>query len=145
MRRLISGIALGAASLMLGGCVTGAGTGLTPNSLASTSFDPGTPRLLAPLQGGLVGRIDDLRISRADQIAALEAEYRALELTAPGDTAVWRSDGGLVTGSIVPSQPYRVGSQDCRQYMHTITVAGGERVARGAACRNEDGSWALLT
>ena len=147
MRRLISGMALGAASLLLGGCVTGGGAGITPNSLASTSFDPTTPRLLAPLQGGLVGRIDNLPIGREDQIAALEAEYRALESTAPGDTAVWQSQGGLVSGIIVPSQPYRVGSQDCRQYTHTITVVGGggERAARGAACRNEDGSWELLT
>lgn len=145
MRRLISGALLAAVSMVLGGCVTGGGAGIAANSLAPTSVDPSTPRLLAPLEGGLVARIEGVQISRADQIDALETEYRALESTAPGDAAVWQGENGLVSGTVVPSQPYRVGSQDCRQYTHTITIGGTEQVARGSACRNEDGSWTLLT
>ena len=147
MHRWMAGAIVSLLSLALGGCVTGAGPGIAANSLAPTARDASMPRLLAPLRGGLIGQIEGLRISRGDQIAALETEYRALEATAPGASAVWRGEGGLVSGIVVPSQPYRVGSQDCRQYTHTVTVAGPgvERVARGAACRNENGSWERLT
>ena len=36
------------------------------------------------------------------------------------------------------AQPYRVGSQDCRQYTHTVTIDGARQTARGTACRNPD-------
>jgi surface antigen len=45
---------------------------------------------------------------------------------------------------VVAAAPYQVGSQNCRQYTHTITVDGKDTVSRGSACRNNDGSWSPL-
>ncbi|MCR5858930.1 hypothetical protein [Mesorhizobium sp. J428] len=57
----------------------------------------------------------------------------------------WGDKGSGRYGEVAAAQPYRVGSQDCRQYTHTVTLGGAQNVARGTACRNSDGSWTPLT
>ena len=140
---------LGLLAWALAGCTTIGGPAANGSSSAgifSPSPVPGANQgLLEPLGGGLVARSGADRLSRADRLVALQSEYRALEYTAPGDRVTWQARNGLA-GEIVPSQPYRVGSQDCRQYSHTLTQAGGVPVVvRGTACRNPDGSWTLLS
>jgi hypothetical protein len=70
---------------------------------------------------------------------------RALEHTQSGQPVTWKSDRSGLYGTVVAAQPYRVGSQDCRQYSHTVFASGQSRNARGTACRNADGSWTPLT
>ena len=138
--------ALAVALSALGGCTSLGGGASQPLSIAGLDGAAASGGLLAALDGGLVGRSDMSRLSRNDRIAALQSEYRALEYTAPGDLVTWqgRSDG--LAGQVVASQPYRVGSQDCRQYSHTISSSGSApAVVRGTACRNADGSWSLLS
>ena len=55
----------------------------------------------------------------------------------------WQGSGE--SGEVVAAQPYRVGSQNCRQYKHTVTAGGTTQTARGTACRNADGSWTPLS
>ncbi|MGO7484192.1 hypothetical protein [Rhizobium ruizarguesonis] len=96
---------------------------------------------ITALQGGIVGR-SGVSLTDSDKQRALEAEYRALEGAAVGQPVLWT--GKDVTGKVVAAAPYQVGSQNCRQYTHTLTVDGKDTVARGAACRNDDGSWSPL-
>ncbi|MBY3134990.1 hypothetical protein [Rhizobium laguerreae] len=96
---------------------------------------------ITALQGGIVGR-SGVSLNDSDKQRALEAEYRALEGAAVGQPMLWT--GKDVTGKVVAAAPYQVGSQNCRQYTHTLTVDGKDTVARGAACRNDDGSWSPL-
>lgn len=144
----LTGLALttltGCVSLGLGG---GGGTPDAGAGAATAATPAAGLSLLEPLDGGLIGRTETPRIGRADRIAALQSEYRALEFTPPGDIVNWQGRSGDLTGQVVPSQPYRVGSQDCRQYTHTINVpdASAPLVVRGTACRNPDGSWSLLS
>ncbi len=124
-------------------CVT-TGIGATPSPVTTNTTSVSAPsELISALNGGLVARAQGERLSRADRQLALQNEYRALEYTAPGEAVLWQ--GKSINGRIVPSQPYRVGSQDCRQYEHTITDRSAESVVRGTACRGEDGSWTLLS
>ncbi|HWT56285.1 MAG TPA: hypothetical protein VN284_00310 [Rhizobium sp.] len=122
----------------LSGCTTTKGAAsrgiFSSKASASTSF-------LTALQGGLVGR-SGVTLSDSDKQRALEAEYRALEGAAVGQPMLWT--GKNVTGKVVAAAPYQVGSQNCRQYTHTLTIDGKDTVVRGAACRNEDGSWSPL-
>ena len=76
---------------------------------------------------------------------ALEAEYRALEYTPSGRPVTWKGSQGNLYGEVTAAQPYRVGSQDCRQYTHTFSLNGPRQTVRGTACRNPDGSWTPLT
>ena len=124
-------------------CVTsGVGSTSAVTTPAQTTVSAPS-ELIAALEGGLVQRAQGDRLSRGDRQLALQNEYRALEYTAPGEAVLWQ--GKSINGRIVPSQPYRVGSQDCRQYEHTIVDRTAESTVRGTACRNENGSWTLLS
>lgn len=138
---------IGLSMISLTGCVSLGGGASETNTGAGVAIVPGAGlSLLEPLQGGLIGRVDPLRINRADRIAALQSEYRALEFTPPGDIVTWQGRNGTLSGQVVPSQPYRVGSQDCRQYTHTVASGSATpTIVRGTACRNPDGSWSLLS
>jgi surface antigen len=109
--------------------------GLSPiKANASTTY-------IAALEGGIVSRTG-VKISDSDKQRALEAEYRALEAAPGGQPVVWSGRG--VSGQVVAAAPYQVGSQNCRQYTHTLTIDTKQAVARGSACRNDDGTWTPL-
>ena len=94
--------------------------------------------------GGLVGGAFGIALSPADKQKGLDAEYRALEYGKGGELTEWAGSTPQVTGKVRAAQPYRVGSQDCRQYSHELVVAGAVTNAKATACRNNDGTWTLL-
>lgn len=97
------------------------------------------------MAGGLVGGQIGRGLDERDRRIALQAEYQALEYTPSGRAVPWTSDGSGRRGEVTAGQPYSVGSQNCRQYSHTIFIGSEPQTARGAACRNQDGSWTPLT
>nr|WP_307156596.1 hypothetical protein [Rhizobium paknamense] len=97
---------------------------------------------LAALQGGIVSKTGAV-LSKGQMQRALEAEYRALEAAPGGQAMNWNDEGA--EGEVVAAAPYQVGNQNCRQYTHSVTVKGKTYEARGAACRNDDGTWTPLT
>lgn len=124
---------------LIAGCSTASGKGgakglLSARPASSASY-------ISALQGGIV---DDTgaKLSDSDKARALEAEYRALEGSGVGQTVSWKGDAA--SGEVIASAPYQVGQQNCRQYRHTVTVDGKALGARGAACRNADGTWSPL-
>lgn len=94
--------------------------------------------------GGLIGGVFGSVLSDADKAVALNAEYRALEYAGGGELVTWTGKDGKAAGKVVAAQPYRVGSQDCRQYKHELMIGAAVTNARATACRNNDGSWTLL-
>jgi len=128
------------AAVTASGCTTTAGG---KGSAGTTTVVGGPGVYLSALQGGLVSRNTSAQLSKADMQRALEAEYRALEAAPGGQPVVWQGQG--VTGSVVAAAPYQVGSQNCRQYSHTLTVNGRDTATRGAACRNANGAWEPLS
>lgn len=132
----------------VGGCTT---TGIKAPTLpglgSSDKNNSGkvAAAIIMAMNGGLVGGRIGSGLSDRDKKAALEAEYRALEYTPSGQPVTWKGSQAGVYGEVAAAQPYRVGSQDCRQYSHTVYSGGQPRVARGTACRNRDGSWTPLT
>lgn len=146
--------ALVAGLLAVSGCTTtglgGTKVGSAAGELADriTGGDEGgeiAATIIAEMNGGLVGGQIGAGLDERDRRIALQAEYRALEYTQSGQPVTWKSDRSSRYGTVVAAQPYRVGSQDCRQYSHTVFVSGQSRNARGTACRNADGSWTPLT
>lgn len=126
-----------AAMLLIAGCnLTGRGQTLTPTAANAGQLG---------MTGGLAGYTVGKSLSEADRRLALAAEYKALEHTQSGRPVSWKSTKGDPSGDVVAAQPYRVGSQDCRQYSHTVFAAGATQTARGTACRNPDGTWTPLT
>ena len=94
---------------------------------------------VAALGDGLIGRAEGVDLSRSAKAQALEAEYQALQFGVAGQPVPWTGEG--VGGQVVPTQLYRVGSQDCRGYSHTV-VSGAQSVKEtGTACRTSPGVW----
>jgi surface antigen len=133
---LLSAILLSACATTHGSGAAGALAALSPIKTNSSAT------YIKALEGGIVSRTG-VKISDSDLQRALEAEYRALEAAPGGQPVVWSGRG--ISGQVVAAAPYQVGSQNCRQYTHTVTVDGEEKKARGAACRNDDGTWTPLS
>ena len=142
-----------AGMLIVSGCVT---TGLDNGSKTSPVAGLFGPKggagkgavastIIAAMDGGLVGGAVGKDLDAADRRLALESEYRALEYTPAGQAIKWQGSRAGHSGEVVAAQPYRVGSQDCRQYMQTVAIDGRSQSARGTACRNPDGSWTPLS
>lgn len=131
-------VAVLAATMALSGCsLTGRAGTQTPGPTAAAKIG---------MTSGLAGYSVGKSLSNADRRLALEAEYKALEHTQSGRPVSWKTAGrSAVSGDVVAAQPYRVGSQDCRQYSHTVFDDGATQTARGTACRNADGTWTPLT
>lgn len=142
-------VAMVAAVLALTGCTTTGPAGTKAGSLSAGFTGTGSEKVASTIIGamgdGLLGGSIGASLDDRERRQALEAEYRALEYTQGGQPVPWKSEQSGRTGQVVAGQPYRVGSQDCRQYTHTIFQNGQSRSARGTACRNADGSWTPLT
>jgi len=143
------GIGLIAVSL-LSACTTTSGSSRldeTGEEIANASVqEPETSAYyIQALKGGLVSRISGVKLASSDRARALETEYKVLESAPSGQSVAWQGSGSL-KGEVMAAVPYQVGSQNCRQYTHSLVLKdGGEPlVARGAACRNANGSWTPL-
>lgn len=142
-------IAYLAGLLSLAGCATagldGSKLDLGPGQSEAASKGRIAATIISSMNGGLIGGAVGSGLDERDRRAALEAEYRALEYTPSGQRVTWRGERSGASGEVAAAQPYRVGSQDCRQYTHTVYSRGGQKSARGTACRNPNGSWTPLT
>lgn len=139
MMRQILTVTVLAASALVSGCATMTGA---PSPLAFASTGSSNDIYLTALHGGLISKAKGIDISSSERRLALAAEYKALEAAPSGQAVIWDGDG--VKGQVVASPPYQVGSQNCRQYTHTVTEDGTSVAERGAACRNSDGTWTPL-
>ncbi|MDH4992884.1 hypothetical protein QEZ48_18890 [Aquamicrobium lusatiense] len=135
-------LVLVAGSLMLAGCST---TGIGRSGGMAQPGGQLSSTVISAMGGGLVSGSIGSGLSGAERRNGLEAEYKALEYTASGQPVTWKGSQPNRYGEVVAAQPYRVGSQDCRQYTHTVYTGGAGATARGTACRNPDGSWTPLT
>lgn len=138
-----------ACMLALAGCASkGGGKPVIGAAGAAASSQPSSGEvaatIISAMDGGLVGGDIGADLSRGERRIALEAEYKALEYTPGGQKVTWGEKTGRY-GEVVAASPYRVGSQDCRQYAHTVYAGGQPKRARGTACRNANGSWTPLT
>jgi surface antigen len=141
-------VALVSVLLAVSGCTTLSGKGPTVAATpASTPPSSGkvTTTIISAMGGGLISGAIGNGLSETEKRSALEAEYKALEYTTSGQKVTWKGAQASRYGEVVPAQPYRVGSQDCRQYTQTVFSGGAGLTARGTACRNADGSWTPLT
>ncbi|MGI6851571.1 hypothetical protein [Mesorhizobium sp. 1B3] len=141
-------VAVVAGLLAVSGCTTmGIGRGTNAGSggaISEAKPEQVATTIISAMGGGLIGGSIGNGLDNTERRSALEAEYRALEHTPSGQVVTWRGDDGRY-GEVVAAQPYRVGSQDCRQYKHTVIANGEPKTVRGTACRNPDGSWTPLT
>jgi surface antigen len=142
-----------AVALLLAGCGpegpnkadTGLAVGAIAGGLLGSTVGGGGGRIAATMVGAVVGGIVGSEIGRSmdrqDRILAERAEFDAFERGDAGRPVRWRNSENGRYGEVVPMEPYRRGSFDCRDYTHTIYIDGRPQTMRGTACRNPDGTW----
>jgi surface antigen len=95
--------------------------------------------------GGLIGNRIGAAMDDEDKRRAYEAQMAALEAGPSGSPVAWRNPDSGRYGSVVPGPAYDSRGTKCREYTHTIYIDGRPQTARGAACRNRDGTWTPIS
>lgn len=94
------------------------------------------------LGDGLVGQIKGVRLRGDVKAKAVDAEFQALQFAPAGKEVIWSE--GRWRGQVMPTQVYRIGSQDCRGFTHTLLDGAKSWKQAGTACRSEDGVWKIV-
>jgi surface antigen len=128
------------------GADRGAGSLLGAFSSPAPKQPAGKGRVRASAgSGAVIGGISGNNIGRAmssrERGIAADAEYRALEYGRSGAATAWSYPTMNHRGAIVPGRPYKKGEQYCRTYTHTINRGGSPEIAKGVACREDNGTW----
>lgn len=125
------------------GTVVGAGTGAVIGS-AVAGGGAGS-RVAGAVVGAAIGGLIGNRIGAAldddDRQRAYMAQMNALESGASGAPVSWENPDSGRRGTIVAGPAYDRRGTKCRDFTHTIYIDGRPQIARGAACRNADGTW----
>lgn len=148
-----------AATLALGGCAAdgsnqnetlgtliGAGLG----AWAGSSIGSGDGQIVATAAGTMLGATLGNQLGRSmdelDRMKAREAQQYAY--SAPiGETIVWNNPDSGNYGNVTPVRDGYAGSSGkyCREFQTEVTVGGERQDGYGTACRQEDGSWKIVS
>ncbi len=92
--------------------------------------------------GASVGR----RLDEADRMQMEQAYYQALEYTPSGNASEWHNPDSGNHGSYEPQEAYQnTEGRYCREYTQDIWIGGEKHQGYGTACRQEDGSWEIIS
>lgn len=147
--RIVCAVAAVMMAAGTGGCATkqeqGTAVGAVAGGLLGSAVGKGNGKIVGGLVGAVAGGIIGSEIGRSldqqDRILAQRAEMDALERGQSGRAVAWRNPDNGRYGEVIPSQPYRRGQADCRDYTHKIYIDGRPQAMKGTACRNPDGTW----
>lgn len=89
---------------------------------------------------GYVG--DDVirSMSEKDRAEAAKAQFYALQFGRPGAPRAWTGDAGA-SGEVTVGPFISINSQDCREFAHSVTIAGSSSTNEGTSCRDSNGNW----
>jgi surface antigen len=130
----------------VGGTLVGAGAGaLIGNALGGAAGNRAAGTVVGAGVGGMLGNRIGAAMDDEDKSRAYAAQVQALESGPSGAPVAWRNPDSGRYGSVVPGPAYQRDGMNCRPYTHTIYIDGRPQTARGAACRNPDGTWSAVS
>lgn len=80
----------------------------------------------------------------SDHKAVAEAQRQALRSPGVGSAVAWQNSATGRSGQVRPGPVYQVNDTTCREFTHEMNLSNRHLVARGTACRQDDGSWKTL-
>lgn len=104
----------------------------TQDTAASALTDIGTF-----LDAAVVGKL-----TAKDKTEAVAAQYYALMYGRPGAPRAWAGDKGT-TGQVIVGPYVTVNNINCRDFTHSVMVAGGSFSRKGTACRDANDVWSV--
>lgn len=142
---VVSGCAPDLGPKEAGGTLLGAGTGALIGSQIGCGRGNLVGVAVGTLAGAMIGQGIGRSLDRADEAAMERNAQSALENTPTHQSATWVNPDSGNSGTFTPVQTYQAADgQYCREYLQTITVAGKRQQAYGTACRQPDGTWAIV-
>lgn len=129
------------------GTLAGAGLGAWAGSAIDNDGSGGVIAVAAgTLIGGFLGNQIGKGLDKADRLEAERAQYQALEHARSGQRTEWHNPDSGHSGYVEAKPAYRNDrGQHCREYSHTVQIGGKAEKAYGTACRQEDGSWKVVS
>jgi surface antigen len=92
------------------------------------------------------GALPFTALTDADRSRLAAALQSALEHNRTGEAANWSSPETGRRGIVVPLRTYKdISGRDCREFQQTATVEGETDITFGAACRDADGVWRIVS
>ena len=104
---------------------------------------PATTRAAAASMTDVSSFIDPAalgKLSEKSKVEAAGAQFNALQFGRVGAPRNWAGDNGQ-SGAVTVGPYVRVNLIDCRDFTHTVTIAGTPVAKKGTACREIDGTW----
>lgn len=123
------------------GMVLGAGVG----AAAGSQIGKGSGNTAAVIAGTILGGIIGGSIGRSMDRVDTQCVGQVLEHVPTGRQVEWRNPDDGTRYSATPTRTYRTDGRYCREYTATAVVAGSPQRVTGKACRNEDGSWQIVS
>lgn len=128
----------------------GTGLGAVGGAVIGSSFGKGNGRVVGGVIGGLlgagIGNSVGSSLDRSDMTYYNQTSQRALETAQPGQSLPWKNTESGNYGTITPKKPYKTSNgQYCREFTQKINVGGKTQSGYGTACRQEDGSWEIVS
>lgn len=102
--------------------------------------------VIGAVAGGYAGNRYGESLDCKDQQAHAQTAHEALEYQPAGRPSSWNNPDSGHSGSITPVKTWqRDNGQYCRDYTQSIVIDGVVEEAKGAACREDDGSWRIVS
>ena len=84
-------------------------------------------------------------MTKRDRELASKNLDHTLENNTAGQKTSWSNPDSGNSGEAVAQEAFKQASNDCRNFETTVFTDEGEHVATGTACRNDDGSWQVVS
>lgn len=123
----------------VGGGALGAWAGSTIGKGRGNVVATAVGAVAGALAGGYVGQ----QLDKADRERAERTAQNTLENSPIGKSGQWRNPDNGNSGTVTPTRTYQTNGIYCREYTHTIKVAGRSQQGFGTACRQPDGTWQI--
>ncbi|MCG8354482.1 MAG: glycine zipper 2TM domain-containing protein [Kiloniellales bacterium] len=123
--------------------------GAALGGLLGSQFGSGTGQLAFTAAGAVLGGLAGSEIGRSmdevDRLRAAQAQQRAS--AAPiGQTIVWNNPNTGNSGAVTAVRDGTSNTgQYCREFQQTVNVGGRTETAFGTACRQQDGTWRVVS
>ena len=82
-------------------------------------------------------------LTSSEKLKVKEVELQALNFGKPSEPFDWAAEP-TTSGTVVAFQLFRVGTEQCRKFKHTVTNSKETDTSQATACLRSNGKWQLV-
>lgn len=105
----------------------------------------GSGQTVATIAGALIGAVVGERIGARMEEDDRQATAQVLEETRTGETETWVNPDTGNEFAVTPVETYEQAGRPCREFEFRVETDRGSQTEERTACRNDDGTWEVLS